>query len=112
MKNLHSGDEGLKELFESASERLVGKGVPELEEKVAEAMRQITGESAENAPAPPAKPKHSKAALRALREELEATLVLLDADLPAREPDGQRRLSFSFGEEEKGSRGEEKGSRG
>ena len=98
LKTLHSGDEGLKELFESASEKLVGKGMPELEEKVAEAMRQITGDPSPTPAAP--KRKHSKEALRALREELEATLELLDADLPPREPDGQQRLPFSFTDEE------------
>ncbi|GAB6040439.1 hypothetical protein [Endothiovibrio diazotrophicus] len=99
LKTLQSGDEGLKELFESASERLVGKGVPDLEGKVAEAMRQITGDAAVAEATPAPRRKHSKAALRALREALEATLMLLDADLPARDADDQPRLPFSTPDE-------------
>ena len=133
LKSLTSDDEGLRELFESASERLVGRsrlapiapgvGGDLLQERVREALRQVTGDH-ESPPSPhplpngvsgavnEAPPRAEEAevgaapaverparrlpvgGIRALRKELEATLKLLESDLSAREADGQRRLPF------------------
>ncbi len=80
LKIIPLDDEGLKELLESASERLVGKGKEELKTDSREGLHLPADELSNRSTAPPpALPDHSSVALRYMIDELSAISRLLGA---------------------------------